>query len=370
MREVVVTLIVVGAAVGIALLLVTVAHRMLRRLGRRSAVLADLTARTSRPVALLAALAAAWTAIATATTNGWHEVAYRILGLALIGSGGWLLAMLLQVAADGALRRFRVDVHDNLSARRMHTQITVIRRVAFAVVAVLTVGAMLVTFPQARAAGASILASAGLVGVVTALAAQTTLGNMFAGLQLAFGDALRLDDVVVVEGEYGRVEEMTLGYVVIRIWDERRLILPSSYFTSTPFQNWTRADASLRGTVEIDVDWSMPIEEMRDELRRIVAGESERLWDGRVCTMQVTDATGGTVRVRGVVSAAESGRLWDLRCLVRERLVCWVQQQQPAARPRLRAEVGQPDHGAARPRSVSPRQHLDPPAPDATLPQR
>jgi hypothetical protein len=184
------------------------------------------------------------------------------------------------------------------------------------------------------------LASAGLAGVVAALAAQSVLGNVFAGLQLAFSDAIRLDDVVVVEGEWGRVEELTLSYVVVQIWDDRRLILPTSYFTSNPFQNWTRSRAAVLGAVELDVDWSVPVPEIREELRGCLAGN--RLWDGRVCVLQVTEATGTLVRLRALVSAADAPTLWDLRCQIREHLVSWVRQQHREALPALRAQLAQP----------------------------
>jgi hypothetical protein len=167
------------------------------------------------------------------------------------------------------------------------------------------------------------------------------LSNVFAGLQLAFSDAVRLDDVVVVEGEWGRVEELTLSYVVVQLWDDRRLILPTSYFTTKPFQNWTRTRAAVLGTAEFDVDWAVPVQAMREELRRLVEGTD--LWDGRVCVLQVTDATGGMVRVRALVSAADAPSLWDLRCLVREQLVGWIREQRPTALPRMRAEVGDAD---------------------------
>jgi hypothetical protein len=219
----------------------------------------------------------------------------------------------------------------------MHTQVSVVRRVTVAVIAVIGVGAVLLTFPQARAAGASVLASAGIIGLVAALAAQTTLGNAIAGLQLAFGNALRLDDVVVVESEWGRIEEITLSYVVVRIWDDRRLILPSSYFTGTPFQNWTRNSSAVIGTVEFDVDWTVPVDEMRDAGRRFVEG-SDR-WDRRAYGLQITEATGGLVRARIMISAADSSALWDLRCLVREQMITWLQREHPSALPRQRAEL-------------------------------
>jgi small-conductance mechanosensitive channel len=226
--------------------------------------------------------------------------------------------------------------------------------VTVAVISVLAIGAALMVVPGVRALGASLLASAGLAGLVAALAAQSLLGNMFAGLNLAFGDALRLDDVVIVEGEWGRVEEMTLSYVVIRIWDDRRLILPTSYFTTTPFQNWTHTSASLLGTVELDVDWTVPVEELRGEAKRVVSDSP--LWDRRVYNLQITDAIGGNVRARVMVSAVDSPTLWDLRCQVRERLVVWLQQRHPGSLPRARAEIhdqrADVGRGAPRPRST------------------
>jgi hypothetical protein len=255
------------------------------------------------------------------------------------------------VLEDFALTRYRTDVPDNLRARRLKTQVVMLRRVTVAAIVVLTLGVMLMTFPGVRALGASVLASAGLISVVAALAAQNTLGNLFAGLQLAFSDAVRVDDVVVVENEWGRIEELTLTYVSVAIWDDRRLILPTSYFTTKPFQNWTRTGSEVLGTAEVDVDWSAPIEDLRVELRR-VCGATE-LWDGRVCVLQVTEAIGGMIRLRALVSAADAGALWDLRCLVRERLVGWVWEHQQGALPRLRADtnppqpaVGSPPHPA------------------------
>src|SRR3712207_3167437 len=165
------------------------------------------------------------------------------------------------------------------------------------------------TFPGARAAGTSLFASAGVLSVVAGLAAQSSLANVFAGLQLAFTDAMRGDDVVVVGGERGRIEEITMTYIVVHLWDDRRLILPSTYFTTTPFQNWTRRQADLLGTVEMDLDWSVPVDEMRQELTRLL--EASDLWDGRVGVLQVTEATGGYVRVRALASARDAPTLFD-----------------------------------------------------------
>ena len=228
-------------------------------------------------------------------------------------------------AADLALGRYDVDVVDNRHARRVRTQISLLRRLAVVVIGVLAAAAMLLTFPSARAAGASILASAGVISLVAGLAAQTALANVFAGLQLAFTDAMRVDDVVVVEDEWGRIEEITLTYVVVHIWDDRRMVLPSTYFTTTPFENWTRTGSAVLGSVDIDVDWSVPFDEMRAELARLVEGNE--LWDGRVGVLQVTDAVGSVVRVRALVSAENAGALFDLRCHVRECLVVWLQRE-------------------------------------------
>jgi hypothetical protein len=333
-RALVITAVSVIAALGA----VEVVHRVVGRLSRRSPLLGELAARAHRPTQLVAALLAVQFALRAVTATGtWRPPLLHGLWLALIAASAWLVAALLIVVEDAALARFRTDVQDNRHARRIHTQVTVVRRVTIAVIAVLALGAMLVTFPSARAAGASVLASAGLIGVIAGFAAQSLLGNVIAGMQIAFSDSLRLDDVVVVEKEWGRVEEITLSYVVVHIWDDRRLVLPTSYFTSKPFENWTRNEAAVLGTVELDVDWSVPMEPLRKELSRVLA--DTELWDGRVGVLQVTDAVGALVRVRGLVSAADAPSLWDLRCLVRERLVAWLQQQHPGALPRLRAEV-------------------------------
>ena len=322
-----------AAAIG-ALAIVEVVHWVAVRLSRRSAFLAELSRRVHRPLQAVAVVVAALVMLRSTPAVAW--LPHGLL-LALIGVVAWLVAALLLVVEDAALARFRTDVPDNRRARQVHTQVVILRRVTIAAMAVLALGAMLTTFPQARAAGASLLASAGLVGAIAALAAQSVLGNVFAGMQLAFSSAIKLGDVVVVEGEWGRVEEMTLSYVVVHLWDDRRLVLPTSYFAGKPFENWTRRTASVLGTVELDVDWSVPVGPMREELRRML--EESTLWNGRVCVLQVTDAVSGYVRVRAVVSADEAPTLWDLRCLVREHLVAWVRSRHPESLPRLRAEL-------------------------------
>jgi small-conductance mechanosensitive channel len=250
---------------------------------------------------------------------------------------GVLLASVLLFLEDLGLKRYRTDTRDNLTARRVRTQVLILRRLTVSVVVVIGLGAALLSFPGVRAVGASLLASAGLVSVVAALAAQSTLANVFAGIQLAFSDAIRIDDVVIVEQEWGWIEEITLSYVVVRLWDDRRMVLPSTYFTRTPFQNWTRHHSELLGAVELDVDWRVDVGAMRDELDRVLAATD--LWDGRSKVLQVTDAVGGVVRVRVLVTAKDAGTLFDLRCLVRERLVTWVQRSDAAGLVRQRVEL-------------------------------
>jgi small-conductance mechanosensitive channel len=331
-------LLVVVVAAGAALVLVESIHLIIGRLARRSPLLADLSRTARRPFRVIIVVYA----VEQGLRSGIHEFSGRSavlhgLIILIIAAAAWLVAALLLVLEDVALDKWRTDVPDNMKARRLKTQVVILRRVTVAAIVVIALGTALMTFPAVRTLGTSVVASAGLISVVAALAAQSTLGNLFAGLQLAFSDAVRIDDVVVVEGEWGRVEELTLTYVAVQIWDDRRLILPTSYFTTKPFQNWTRTGSAVLGTAEIDVDWSMPVERLRTELRTVCEGTD--LWDGRVCVLQVTDAIGGMIRVRALISAADAAALWDLRCLVRERLVGYVWEQQQAALPRIRADV-------------------------------
>ena len=349
-------------AAGAAIVLAEALHWIVKRLGRRSTLLRDLAATAHRPfLATLTAFAVQQAVRGFAGNFTGRDAVLHGLVLLVIASLAWLVGALLLVLEDVALARWRVDVPDNLWARRLKTQVVMLRRVTVAGIVVLTVGVMLMTFPAVRALGVSVLASAGLLSVVAALAAQSTLGNVIAGLQLAFSDAVRIDDVVVVEGEWGRIEEMTLTYVAVQVWDDRRLILPTSYFTTKPFQNWTRTDSAVLGTAEIDVDWSAPVEPMRAELRAVCEGTE--LWDGRVCVLQVTDAVGGMIRLRALVSAGDAGSLWDLRCLVRERLVAWVFEHRSDSLPRVRADVSTAEPAV----EISPARRLEDASDDARV---
>ncbi|TIC87848.1 mechanosensitive ion channel family protein [Nocardioides sp. GY 10113] len=257
----------------------------------------------------------------------------------MVFAAGWLLTVVLVFLVDLALLRNAAGVAraDNRAARRLRTQVMILRRLVYVAGAVVTVGAVLLSIPGVEAYGASVLASAGVISVVAGLAATSVLGNVFAGLQLAFSDAIRLDDAVIVEGEWGWIDELTLTYVVVRLWDERRMVLPSSYFTTTPFQNWTRESAELLGSVELDLDWRVDTAALRAEVDRAL--EVTDLWDGRAKVVQVTDAVGGYVRVRVLVTARDAPTLFDLRCHVREHLVAWVRENAERGMPRLRTEI-------------------------------
>ncbi|WP_315095350.1 mechanosensitive ion channel family protein [uncultured Cellulomonas sp.] len=340
------------AAVVIAYLTATLLSALVNRAARKSAVAADLTRRSRRPVRAVLLVVAVWVALRLSTDPAdWTRTAEHVLLIALIVTGAWLIGSLAFVLEDAALQRYRIDVADNRHARRVRTQVQVLRRITVAVLVVCAIAAILLTFPSARTLGASLLASAGLLSIVAGLAAQSTLANVFAGLQLAFTDAIRVDDVVVVDDQWGRIEEITLTYVVVHIWDDRRLILPSTFFTTTPFENWTRRAADLLGTVELDVDWEVPVEAMRGELTRLL--QDTDLWDRRVGILQVTDAVGGFVRVRALASAVDAPTLFDLRCYVREGLVGWLQREAPQSLPKTRWEGTTPPTGRrARPETA------------------
>ena len=313
-----------------------------QRLGRRSAVVRDIVQLTRRPVrATLVVIAVSATVRRVAdpesSWRGWFD---HLLVIALVGTITWLLASLVMVAERRAIARFAggdagltdADRH----RRKIRTQVTTLRRLVIAVVVVLGGAAALMTFPSFSDIGKTLFASAGVLSVVAGLAAQTSLGAAFAGIQIAFSDAIRVGDVVVLEEEWGRIEEITLTYVVVHLWDERRLVLPCTYFTTTPFQNWTRNATELLGTAELDVDFTVPFDEMRAELDRLL--HENPLWDERVGVLQVTDAVDGYVRVRMLVSASNAGALFDLRCDVREGMVNWLQREHPGALPRRRIE--------------------------------
>ncbi|EIV94763.1 mechanosensitive ion channel family protein [Frankia sp. QA3] len=342
MQSTIAVLTVLVGAVVVAVAAAMLLHRVALRIGRHSQIVADLAHRGRRPVRLTLILLALLIGLNATHEQDWTQPAVHVCDILLIAGIGWCIAVLAFVFEELALARYRVDVVDNRHARRVRTQVTLMRRITVAIISIIAGASMLMTIPSVRVAGASIFASAGVVGIVAGLAAQTSLANVFAGLQLAFTDAIRVDDVVVVEEEWGRIEEITLTYVVVHIWDDRRMILPSTYFTTTPFQNWTRKESAVLGAVELDLDWEVPLEEMRAEMHRVL--EATDLWDQRVCVLQVTDAVGDHIRIRVLVSGKDGPTTFDLRCHVREALVLWVQRNHPHALPRTRIEFDAAAH--------------------------
>ncbi|MER6627142.1 mechanosensitive ion channel domain-containing protein [Streptomyces sp. NPDC000987] len=257
----------------------------------------------------------------------------RTLTLVLIGSAAWLVIRIAAAVVETSYSRYARVHRDPARVRRVRTQVELIMRVVSAIVGVVAVAAMLLTFPAMRAAGASLLASAGILGIVAGVAAQSTLSNMFAGLQIAFGDMVRLGDTVVVDGEWGTVEEITLTFLTVRTWDERRITMPVSYFTSKPFENWSRGSTQMTGIVYWHLDHSAPVEAMREQLRDIL--RSCPAWDGRDYGVAVTDSTPNTIQVRALVTAKDADDIWTVRVTVRERMIRWLSEHHPHALPRV-----------------------------------
>ncbi len=247
-----------------------------------------------------------------------------------------ILFQAVHLGEKAVLTRFDITAADNLRARTVYTQVQIIQKVLYTVIGLFTIASVLMLFTEVRQFGTSILASAGVVGVIVGFAAQKTIANLSAGFQLAMTQPIRLDDVVIVENEWGRVEEITLTYVVIHIWDDRRLIVPLSYFIEKPFQNWTRVSAQLLGSVFLWVDYSLPLDGFRRAVQEII--EPNPLWDKRYWNMQVTDASEKAMRVRVLATAADASKSWDLCCDIREKLIAHVQQHYPQSLPRFRAQ--------------------------------
>lgn len=344
-----------GAVLALAVLVAFLVHALLfrgvARLGRRAprVLVFDglLLHHARRPAVLLLPVLAAYL-VRPFWGPRFPEPVPAVLGDALyvllVMALAWLAAGFLGLAQELVERRFDIAAEDNLEARRVRTQSAIIRRVALVVLALLALAAALLRFEGFRRLGTGILASAGVAGIILGLAAQRTLGNLLAGIQIAVTQPIRVDDVVVVEGEWGRVEEITLAYVVIRIWDLRRLVLPISYFLEQPFQNWTRTSAKVLGATHLHVDHRVPFDELRAELERIVRASDH--WDGDLIRLHVTDSTPKTVEVRALMSTADSSKGWELRCEVREKLITWLQREHPESLPVLRVE-GAPKPGEA-----------------------
>ena len=331
-----------GVAVVIALvsaLVVILITALIMRAGSRGRDWGRVLSSTARhPYRLLLTVAALWIAVhATLPERAWLPRVDHIFLIAMIAVGTWFVAALVGFGLRLAQGYYRTDVPDNRLRRRLQTQLIIVRRLASVIIVLVGIASILLTFPGVQAVGTSVLASAGVVSVIAGLAAQSTLGNVFAGVQLAFNDAIRVDDVVVVDTQWGRIEEITLTYVVVHIWDDRRLVLPSTYFTTTPFENWTRHSSELLGSIDFDLDWRVSPGRMRERLTEILDASS--LWDRRASVLQVTDAVGGYVHVRVLVTAVDAPTLFDLRCSVREQLVEWLRSEDADALPQTRVEL-------------------------------
>ncbi|HYW03378.1 MAG TPA: mechanosensitive ion channel family protein [Gammaproteobacteria bacterium] len=342
-----VALVTLGGTAVAALAAQQAVVRILRLLLRRREADVAWLMRTNGPASLIAPLVVLVVGLPlvplpTAVRGAAHHVA----SLALIAAVGWLATRSLDALATSIGRRFPTDRPDNLQARRVHTQLRLLRRISVVVIVVIVVSLMLMTFPGVARLGTTLFASAGVAGLVIGIAARPALSNLIAGIQVALAEPIRIDDVVVVEGEWGWIEEIGTTYVVVRVWDLRRLVLPITYFIEQPFQNWTRTTADLLATVFVYADYRLPVQAAREELHRIL--QASGMWDGKAWGLQVTDADRHTVQLRALMSAPDSSRAWDLRCHVREKLIEFLQREYPQHLPRTRVEL-EPDTGSAGP---------------------
>ncbi|WP_416443175.1 mechanosensitive ion channel family protein [Leeuwenhoekiella sp. A16] len=266
-----------------------------------------------------------------------RDVLGHIATILLIISITWLCIIALSIFKSRVLQSYDMKSADNMSARKVYTQFTILERVIVFLLVLFAVGIALMSFPSIRSIGATMLGSAGIAGIIIGFAAQKALGTLLAGIQIAITQPIRIDDVVIVENEWGWIEEIFLTYVVVKIWDKRRLVLPTTYFIDKPFQNWTRNSSDILGTVFIHTDYNVPFDALRKELTRLL--ESTPLWDGLVNVLQVTDAQATTVESRALMSAKDSPTAWDLRVFIREKMIDFIRENYPESLPRTRVEM-------------------------------
>lgn len=274
---------------------------------------------------------------ATALLDEVNSSVNIILGIVYTLILAWLIISAIRGIKVFVLAKYDISTRDNLKARKIHTQLSVLERMLITIVVIIAIGIILMTIPQIRKVGLSLLASAGIAGIIIGFAAQRSIAMILAGFQIAITQPIRLEDVVIVEGEWGWIEEITLTYVVVRIWDKRRLILPITYFIEKPFQNWTRTSAEILGTVYLHVDYAFPVEKMREKLTEVL--NQTDLWDGKVNVLQVTNSNERTLELRALVSAEDSPTAWDLRVHVREELIRFVQDEYPQHLPKNRINL-------------------------------
>ncbi|MEO3773060.1 mechanosensitive ion channel domain-containing protein [Micromonospora sp. B9E7] len=329
------TALIVLAALAAAIVVEVVSGVLVRRVarGRYRWLLDPLRHACRRPAAAVLVVGALYYALPSGPPRWLPYLRHAIL-LILVAAGAWLVVKALHVAEGVAFSRLPSDPVTSRRVRRARTQIRPVRRLTVAVVTIVAVGLILITFRPVRLFGVSVLTSAGVVGALIGLSARTALGNAFAGVQVAFADGLHVGDVLVVDGEWGRVEEVKLTNVVIRLWDDRMLILPTTYFTERPFQNWTRNESRVVGKVQIHVDHTADLDDLRRETRRLV--ESSPLWDRHQWVLQMVDSTPQTAVIQVQASAADGASAWDLRCDLREGLIRYLRDHHPQWLPRAR----------------------------------
>ncbi|RII18308.1 Miniconductance mechanosensitive channel MscM precursor [Streptomyces sp. YIM 130001] len=336
MENVLRPLFVVGGSVLLTLVIGWLVDRLLHRTSERhrETPLWGLLRRCRVPLqVLLIAGLLRGTYLQTKWFDEHEEGVGQFLTLVLIASAAWLIIRIATAVVESGYARYAATNRDPARVRRVRTQVTLIQRVVTAVVGTVAVASMLLTFPAMRTVGTSMLASAGLLGIVAGIAAQSTLGNLFAGFQIAFGDMVRLGDTVVVDGEWGTIDEITLTFLTVRTWDDRRITMPVSYFTSKPFENWSRGGAQMTGTVYLQLDHTAPVPAIREKLREILHDCSA--WDGRDWGIAVTDTSPTTMEVRAVVTAKDADDIWTVRVTVREQLLAWLAHDHPYALPRV-----------------------------------
>ena len=307
----------------------------------------------ARAVFLLTCLLLALPAVPGLSTDIEANVRQGLV-MAMVAALGWFAIGCIYVLQAVMLRRYDLTADDNIQARRVHTQFQLFRRMLIVFVVIIDIGALLWTFndPRIWHYGSGLLASAGIASLVLATAAKSTAANFLAGLQIAITEPIRIDDVVVIQGEWGRIEEINSAYVVVKIWDLRRLIVPLSYFIENSIQNWTRESSDIMGTAFLYVDYSIPVEELRRQLEEIV--HPSPLWNKQVCGLQVTNLTDRSMELRCLMSSRNSSENFDLRCLVREKMIAWIQQNHPKAFPTARfAAVAEVPVGVRSPQSSS-----------------
>ncbi|MEE2772649.1 MAG: mechanosensitive ion channel domain-containing protein [Bacteroidota bacterium] len=329
--------------IGIVVLIVSfsISFYILKKVGKNPRNILPVNFAQKIRIPLLIFLAALICKIALISDIFRFEATKEVVGhlstVCIILTIAWILILIFKVFKARMLRKYDIEGTNNLKARKVYTQYMILENIIIFIIVILAIGIALMSFDSIRSIGVSLLTSAGIAGIIIGLAAQKAIGTLLAGIQIALTQPIRVDDVVIVEGEWGWIEEINLTYVVVRIWDKRRLIVPTTYFIENTFQNWTRTSADILGTVFIYTDYGIPFEAVRNELSRLL--KETDLWDGNVNVMQVTNATEKTIELRMLVSAKDSPTAWDLRVYLREKLVDFIQKNYPEFLPKTRVSL-------------------------------